>query len=174
MSEGQQRIENIFKKILTDKQDKLKSYEKTSDEILDQLKYIRGTVFQHIKTSCPTQVKWLETHGEITYDDKGIGIKINDNTSNVADAVIQEFDVCAQLNDMGMKSFFDDANSNKAMIFSNNQSCLTKCVYLEKDKTDQDIYNCFSDCFENAFRESDILFDSIEKKIKDVKLNLGI
>jgi hypothetical protein len=75
---------------------------------------------------------------------------------------------------MGMKSFFEDANFKKAMIFSNNQACLVKCVYLEKDKTDQDIYNCFNDCFEISFRDSDTLFDSIQKKIMDVKSTLKL
>jgi hypothetical protein len=174
MSEGQQRIENIFKKYITDKKEKFETLEKTNEDILEKLKFIRGTVFNHVKASCPTQTKWLETHGEITYDDKGISVKIYDNIGNAADAVIQEFDVCAQMNDLGLKNFFDEVNSKKSIVFSNNQTCLTKCVYLEKDKTEQDIYNCFDSCFDISFRESDVMFDSINNKISDVRLNLKV
>jgi hypothetical protein len=174
MSEGQQRIENIFKKLLTDKKEKFESYEGINEDIMDKLKFLRGSVFNYIKVSCPTQTKWLEKHGEITFDDKGISVKIYENIGNEADGIIQEFDICAQMNDLGLKDFFDEMNSKKSSLFSNNQSCLTRCVYLEKDKTDRDVYNCFENCFENSFSESDAMFDLINKKISEVRMNLNV
>jgi len=174
MSEGQQRIENIFKNYISDKKEKFESYDEINEDIMDKLKFLKGSVFNHIKASCPNQSKWLDTHGEITYNDKGISVKIYENIGNEADAVIQEFDVCAQMNDLGLKNFFDEVNSKKSLLFSNNQSCLTRCVYLEKDKTDRDIYNCFESCFENSFAESDKMFDSINKKISEVRLKLNV
>ena len=174
MSEGQQRIENILKKYLDDKKEKFIHFEEENNEILDKLRFLRGAVFNHIKSQCPNPTKWLEKHGEINFDDKGINIKIFENIGNNADAFIQEFDICAQSNDFGLKSFFDEANSKKSLILSNNQACLSKCVYLEKDKTDQDIYNCFSDCFDFSFLESDGIFRNIDKKIQDLRFSLKI
>jgi hypothetical protein len=171
MTDQGKRLEEIYNSYISKNKERFDALNMRNNDIFDRLKQLRGNVFNHIQSSCQKQFKWLEIHGDITYDDEGIHVELIDNPGNVGDAIIREFDSCAQSNDFGLKSFFDKENSKRSLIFSMNQTCLSRCTHLAEDKSNDDIFRCFDSCFKTSLSEADVIMDEVDEKIKNLKKN---
>jgi hypothetical protein len=165
------RMENIFKKFLDDYKEKFENVEKTNNYIVEDLKELKLSLFNHVVKSCPTQAKWIQAHGKMFYDEHGIKIEIKDNPGNNAEAVLAEFNACAQINDLGLKNFFDKQNNLKEIVLSKNKKCVSQCTLKIEDKTDNDVYKCLTTCFDESFKETEKVLKDIKTKIVEVRSN---
>lgn len=164
------RLENTFKDFMQEYKYTFDRIDKTNSQIESDLNELKLNVYDSIKKNCSKQFQWLEQHGKVYFNDNGINVHVNENPDGMtADTILGELESCASLYDMGLRSYFDQANIRKNIVLKENQRCVNSCSFRSQDKIDEELKNCIRKCFINSFDETDALLDDIKLKLNDVK-----
>jgi hypothetical protein len=161
------RIEKLFNEIVDEEKPRVDNVQMQSKKFNQNLLEVQKRIMEIAKRTCKEEFDWINQSGTITYDEKGVKVKIHENWNADADAKLGDFSLCLSRNDFGLKEFFDKVNLRFNSLHNENQTCLDSCVNYEQDKTDLEIKNCMKSCLINAYDNLNVIFSAVESKIAE-------
>jgi hypothetical protein len=162
----EQRVRSLFGEVVNDLKQKLDGVENRMKSLDPKILNLSQKLMNYVKSKCKSQFEWLEKNSTASADGQ---MELNASVPQAeAEKRLQDLTSCTDKEDFGLRLFFNSINERQAKIQENTSSCLESCYNVSNRKSDNEVKDCFRECFNNTILDMDKIYTSCEDKITEI------
>jgi hypothetical protein len=166
------QIQTIFKTVLDSLKSKLDALDTRGQGFYQNLQAVQQRLNDHIKKTCSDELSWFEKNGKVDDGENGLNLSVHDEVDQAeAEKRLNNFTACARNNDFGLEDFFRRMQIQQQTVEESNTDCIRTCME-KNNKEPKSFQDCITTCFSSTVVDMNKSFDSIEKKVNEVKSRL--
>ena len=167
------RIHKVFNEIGAEYRDKLLEADKNEEIITEKLRDTQEKLINVIKVNCKESFDWFQNNATQEKKADGIAFQLDDSKRQEGQKFIEQLQECYTKYDYGLRQELLNSQNEMNIITDDHQSCSNFCVETSENKLDQEIKQCFQNCFTQTFDKTRQAQSRIIGKIDDVYNNLN-
>jgi hypothetical protein len=163
-----ERIQKLFNEIGTEYREKLSEAEKNEEIISEKLKNSQEKLVNVVKLQCKEPYDWFQNNSTQEMNENGVSFQIDESKREDSQRHLEQLQKCFMKYDYGLRDELIGSQNEMNKITDDHESCSNFCIETSEKKPDQEVKQCFQNCFNQTFVKTSMAQSRIIGKIDEV------